>query len=113
MAELLLAGQARALTQKAVSMALAGDTTALKLTIERIIPRRHERSLSFPLPSISEPKHASAAIATIMRGVGDGSLTPSEAKNLVALIEAALRGHELVDHEARLKRLEEVHDAKK
>jgi hypothetical protein len=62
---------------------------------------------------VSEPRHASAAIATIMRGVGNGDVTPSEAKNLVSLVEAALKGHELVDHEARLTALEESHDPKK
>jgi hypothetical protein len=112
-AEMLLEGEAKALTRVAVDLALDGDLVALKLCLERLIPRRHERNLTFPLPPISEPKHASAAIATIMRGVGNGDVTTGEAKNLVSLVEAALKGHELVDHEARLTALEESHDAKK
>ena len=42
MAETLLEGQAKALVQKAVSMALSGNTTALRLCIERLIPPKRE-----------------------------------------------------------------------
>ncbi|MHC4197293.1 MAG: DUF5681 domain-containing protein [Planctomycetota bacterium] len=42
MAEALLEGQAEALVQKGVSMALKGNTTALRLCLERLIPPRRE-----------------------------------------------------------------------
>ena len=35
----LLEGQAEALTQRAVQLALAGDSTALRLCLERLAPR--------------------------------------------------------------------------
>ena len=38
-AETLLDGEAEALTRKAVELALAGDTTALRLCLERVLPR--------------------------------------------------------------------------
>jgi hypothetical protein len=37
-AEALLDGEAQALTRKAIELALAGDTTALRLSLERIVP---------------------------------------------------------------------------
>ena len=40
----LLAGEAEALTRKAVELALVGDPTALRLCIERILPQCRERS---------------------------------------------------------------------
>ncbi len=40
--EALLDGQAEALTQKAIERALEGDTVALRLCLERIIPARRE-----------------------------------------------------------------------
>ena len=107
MAEMLLEGQAKQLAQKAVDMALAGDTTMLKLTIERLIPRKHERPVSIALPAVSDPKQAAAALAAIVKGVGTGDLTPGEAKTLVALVEAAIKTVEAVDHEKRLTALEE------
>jgi len=39
-AELLLDGEAAALTRKAVELALAGDAMALRLCLDRIIPPR-------------------------------------------------------------------------
>jgi hypothetical protein len=42
MAEALLEGQAEALVQKVVSMALKGNTTAMRLCLERLIPPKRE-----------------------------------------------------------------------
>lgn len=106
MAEALLEGECRALVRKAVELALAGDVTALKLCLERVLPRRHERTVSFALGPVSDPRQAAAAIGAIVKGVAAGDLAPGEAKALVSLVEAALRGHELVDHERRLAALE-------
>src|SRR5262249_39105368 len=39
-AEILLEGEAEALTRQAIELALEGDRTALKLCLERILPRR-------------------------------------------------------------------------
>lgn len=106
MAEALLEGEARALTRKCIDLAMAGDVIALKLCLERILPRRHERTLSFRLPSVKQPTDAGHALAVILKGVGDGSLMPGEAKALVALVEATLKNVETVDHERRLSALE-------
>ena len=48
--EELLEGQGEALTQKAIDMALAGDTVALKLCLERIYPAHKDRPVTFALP---------------------------------------------------------------
>ena len=48
----LLAGEAEALTRKAVEMALAGDPTAMRLCMERVLPPCRERTVKFSLPSI-------------------------------------------------------------
>src|SRR4029077_11874899 len=50
--EALLDGGAEALTRKAVEMALAGDGTALRLCLDRIIPPRRERPGRFPKPGL-------------------------------------------------------------
>src|SRR5215475_9848913 len=42
-AEALLDGEAEALTRKAVEMALGGDTVALRLCLERLVPPRKDR----------------------------------------------------------------------
>ena len=40
----LLAGESEALTRKAVELALAGDPTAMRLCIERLLPPSRERT---------------------------------------------------------------------
>ena len=48
----LLAGESEALTRKAVETALAGDPTAMRLCMERVLPPRRERTVKFRLPPI-------------------------------------------------------------
>ena len=50
--ETLLDGQAEALTQKAIELALAGDMAALRLCLDRILPARKDRPVSIEMPTI-------------------------------------------------------------
>ena len=52
-AEELLEGEAEALTRKAVELALAGDTVALRLCLERLLPPRKSRRVT--LTGLSSP----------------------------------------------------------
>ena len=54
--ESLLEGQAEALTQTAISKALKGDTVALRLCMDRIMPQRRDNYINLDLPKISEPR---------------------------------------------------------
>ena len=54
-AEALLDGEAETLTRKAIDLANAGDTTALRMCIERILPARKDRPVSITLPPINQP----------------------------------------------------------
>jgi len=47
--ESLLDGEAEALTRKAVELALTGDIAALRLCLDRILPPRKDRSVSFEM----------------------------------------------------------------
>src|SRR6516225_582788 len=80
--ETLLEGQAEALTQKAVDMALAGDTVALKICIDRIFPPRKDRPVTFPLPPINTARDAADIAAAVAEAVAAGHVTPSEASEL-------------------------------
>src|SRR2546429_4762830 len=51
-AAVLLEGEAEGLTRRAVELAFAGDPTAMRLCIERILPPCRERMVRFPLPPI-------------------------------------------------------------
>jgi hypothetical protein len=103
----LLDGQAEKITQKAVSMALAGDTTALRLVLERIVPPRKDAPITLELPKLESAEDATRAVADILEAVGRGELTPSEGQTLTAMIEAFRKNLETQEIEKRLRKLEE------
>jgi hypothetical protein len=56
--EELLDGEANAIVRKAVEKAKEGDSIALRLCLERILPPRKERLINFALPPINAPADA-------------------------------------------------------
>ena len=105
--EALLDGEAAALTRKAVELALEGDTTALRLCLERIAPPRREAPVTVEIPEIQTAGDLPKAIAVLLQAAGRGDLTPGEAGRLAALVGEAGKALELHDIEVRLQRLEE------
>src|SRR5215470_2603567 len=81
-AELLLDGEAEALTRKAIDLALEGDPSALRLCIARIIPPRRGRPVNFGLPAVRGAADLAAAMAAITTAAGQGAITPGEAAEL-------------------------------
>lgn len=104
--EELLDGQAEALSQKAVEMALEGDTTALRLCIERVAPARKDAPVEFDLPQMECAEDAARAAAAVLASVSEGSLTPTEGAQVMALIESYRRTLEVTELEARITALE-------
>jgi len=105
-AEKLLNGQAEALSQKAVEIALAGDTVALRLCLERILPPRRDRVVEVGLPRITSAAEALDAMTNLVECVANGQLSASEADGLASLIERRAKLAELSDIEQRLSALE-------
>jgi len=56
--EALLDGEAEVLTRKAIERAKDGDSVALRLCLERILPPRKDRPVSFALPKIESAADA-------------------------------------------------------
>jgi len=102
----LLGGEAEALTRKAISMALGGDTVAMRLCLDRLAPPRKDRPVAFALPAIESTADVVKASAALLQAVASGELTPSEAAELGKLVEAHVRAIELTDVQARLEALE-------
>ncbi len=103
----LLDGEGEALTRKAIDMALAGDTTALRLCLERLAPPRKDAPVRFDLPPMESAASASAAMGAILASVASGELTPSEATGIAGLVEAYRKALETTELETRIKALEE------
>ena len=106
--ELLLDGEAEALTRKAVELAKAGDTTALRLCLDRIVPVRKDRPVAFDLPILEHAGDAVKASAAIAKAVADGDLTPMEAAGLAKVVDAYARAIETTELAARIERLEQA-----
>src|SRR5918995_1260576 len=64
--EALLDGEAELITRRAIELAKEGDTTALRLCFERLLPVRRDRPVSFPLPTLTSAKDAAAALAALL-----------------------------------------------
>ena len=106
MAEILLEGEAEALTRRAIELALEGDTTALKLCLERIVPQRKSRAVSFDLPPIERAEDLGTAIGAVLQAASCGRLLLDEAAALVGMMESKRRAMETIDLEQRLQALE-------
>ena len=90
-AAVLLEGEAEALTRKAVELALAGDPTALRLCIERILPPCRERAVRFELPPIENAADVSAAMNAVTAALARGIITPGEAERIANVVETFAR----------------------
>jgi hypothetical protein len=102
----LLEGQAEALTQRAVELALGGDTTALRLCLERIAPPRRDAPVTFTLPAMTTARDAAEAAGAILQAVAEGDLTPVEAAQVMGLVDSYRRTLEVSELEARVAALE-------
>jgi hypothetical protein len=104
--EALLDGEAEAITRKAVEMALDGDTTAMRLVMDRIMPPRRERPIMFEMPKMETAADAVKASAALVDAVAAGDITPSEAGELSKLVDGFTRAVELHEIQQRLDKLE-------
>jgi hypothetical protein len=104
--ESLLDGQAEALTQRAIDLALAGDLVALRICLDRILPPRKDRPVAFEIPPITTIEDAPKVMAAVTAAVAQGGLTVREASDFAQLVEAYVRSVEASDLEKRLRAIE-------
>jgi hypothetical protein len=104
----LLEGEAEALTRKVVELAKNGNPMALRLCLERLLPPRKDRPITFALPKLEGAEDLPQALKAILEAVAQGEITPGEGQALTALLEAYRRGVEVADTERRLEALESV-----
>jgi hypothetical protein len=105
--ESLLEGQAEALTQTAISKALEGDSIALRLCMDRIMPAPKAKRIKVQLLSISSPRDLLKAASHVMISVQSGELTPLEGEKIMALLERCQKLFVSVDLVERIEALEQ------
>ena len=106
LAQALFDGQAEELIQKCIQMALEGDSTAMRLCIERLVPPRKDRPVNLDLPKMECVEDTVNAMAVISSGVAEGELTPSEGQVLSGMVENYRKAIETTELEERISNLE-------
>ncbi len=90
---ILLAERAEELINRVIDLALSGDAHAMRLCVERLIPKARADSLTAHLPELDTSNHESSLEITseIVKSVLRGDITTDEGKKLIEMIEAHQR----------------------
>jgi hypothetical protein len=105
-AEALLQGEAEELTRTCIERAKAGDSVALRLAMERILPPTRERAIRIDLPSVASVADLPNTLGRILAAVAAGELRPSDGQVLCAMVAAQRQAFETVEIADRLADLE-------
>lgn len=103
----LLEGQVEQLTQKCIDAALEGDTVAMRLCLERLVPTAKDRTIRLDLPSTATIEGVGQAFDVVMVALAEGEVAPSEASTIAAILEKRRVAIETRDLEERIRALEE------
>ena len=74
LAESLLDGETDRITRRCIYEALRGDTVALRLCLERLLPPVRSRPINFKLPELRTISDAQDALAKIIAGTSSGAI---------------------------------------
>ena len=103
----LFEGEAEEIGRTAIELAKAGDTTAIRLVMERIIPACKDTPLTLDLPKLETMQDALDMQSLIISAVASGEITPSEGKALTELVEGYRKNLETYELEQRIAQLEQ------
>jgi hypothetical protein len=104
-AEALRSGEEAALTRNIVERASHGDAVALRVCLDRLLPRRRDRRVQFELPELAVGDVVEASRA-VLAACADGTLSPREATDVMGLVASHVRAAEVSDLRARRTQLE-------
>jgi Family of unknown function (DUF5681) len=79
---LLLDDECEKLTRCAIDQALTGDSVALKMCLDRLIPIRKDHPIGVALPKIATLQDLPGFTASLLGAVSDGLIGCSEAEKL-------------------------------
>jgi hypothetical protein len=106
--EAILEGDAESIVRKVIELATDGDTQALQMCLDRLMPARKDRPVQFDLPVIETTADLPKATHALLQAVAAGEFTPSEAADISKSVDAHVRAIEATDLHERLARLEEM-----
>lgn len=101
-----MAQDAQEIVTAVTSAAKAGDMTAARIVLDRLCPVRKGAPVRFSLPAMTTAADVAQAVSAVLAEVAAGNLTPDEAAQVVAIMEARRRALETTELEARITALE-------
>ena len=104
--ELVFDDAAEKVAAKAIEMALEGDSQAMRMCLDRMVPPRRDRPVTFALPPIETAADITSASRALLEAVAAGDLTPSEAADIGKSLDVHARAIEIHDHGQRLAAIE-------
>jgi hypothetical protein len=102
----LLEADGEALARKAIDLAKGGDLAALRMCMDRLVPRRKHEPIAVDLPRLGTAADTVTAASTIVAAVAAGELAPSEAADIAKAVDIYVRALATQEFEARLAKLE-------
>ena len=108
LAESLLDGETDRITRRCIYEALRGDTVALRLCLERLLPPVRSRPINFKLPELRTISDAQDALAKIIAGTTSGAILADEAATLASIVTSFVKTVEVAEIETRLVALEKA-----
>jgi hypothetical protein len=107
LAQALIDGQSEVLTHTLIQMALERDPVAMRLSMERILPPRKDRPVSFPLRPINSARDAADAQSDVAAAVSAGEITPADAAEISKVLANAAKAFEIAEiaERAQLERM--------
>jgi hypothetical protein len=103
-----LDSHAETLTKKCLHMAFQGNTTAMRLCMERLMPARRHRTLQFKMPPVRTMADVATASESVLSGVARGQLTPAEGQAFSLMLEGRRRMIETQELDQRIRTLEDL-----
>jgi Family of unknown function (DUF5681) len=102
----LLGNDLEAVTEKLVGKAKAGEAWAIKLVLDKLVPNAKDAPVSFRLPRLEKAAELREALASILRAVSQGKITPDEGQAVAALLNGLGLALIVEELEAQLEHLQ-------
>lgn len=102
----LLVPHAEELVAKAVELALSGDSTALRICIDRLIPPAKAKDDPVTLPALSDSLADNGRL--VIQALAESKLTPEEAGAIMQAMATQARIVEIDEIEKRVTALEQA-----
>ncbi len=111
-AQRLFEENAEPLARKCIELADEGDSMAMRLAMERILPPCKATLVHFEMPSVRSLADLPKAADAILQAVAQGQVSPADGESLTSMLDFLRRNLETVEIDQRLRALTEERAAR-